>query len=182
VLPYPILYSKMGKPNTQRQIRERREKIMLLMARGYNQIDIAKELGITRMTINRDMHYINQMTSKGLFGLAKDTFATMYFNCVEGCNEILRECWKIYRNEENDPRITQWHKIAVLRLANEIHNHKFSMFQNGPAIMHLGHLQEEVEKIRRMALEDRTDVFIKRSDSPSYSPYKDVDVRDFDKP
>jgi DNA-binding CsgD family transcriptional regulator len=56
----------MGKPNTQRQIRERREKIMRLLGRGYHQMDIAGKLGITRMTLNRDMHNINEMTSKGL--------------------------------------------------------------------------------------------------------------------
>jgi DNA-binding NarL/FixJ family response regulator len=59
--------------NTPKQIRERREKIIILLGRGYHQIDIARELGITRMTLNRDMHYINEMTSKGLFGLAKDS-------------------------------------------------------------------------------------------------------------
>jgi hypothetical protein len=58
------------------------------------------------------------------------------------------------------------------------------MFQNGPATLHLGKLQEEVDKIRRMALEDRTGVFNKSSDSPSFptSPYKNFDVRDLDKP
>ncbi|MGA8105045.1 MAG: helix-turn-helix domain-containing protein, partial [Nitrososphaeraceae archaeon] len=71
--------------NTPKQIRERREKIIILLDRGYHQIDIARELGITRMTLNRGMHYINEMNSKGLFGLAKDTFATIYYNCVEGC-------------------------------------------------------------------------------------------------
>jgi predicted transcriptional regulator len=154
VLPYPLLYSKMGKPHTNRQIRERREKIMILLGRGYNQMDIAEELGITRMTLNRDMHYINEMNSKGLFGLAKDTFATMYYNCVEGCNEILRECWKIYKNVENDPRITQWHKIAALRLATEIHDKKFTMFQNGPATMHLGQLRHELDELKKQALGD----------------------------
>jgi DNA-binding NarL/FixJ family response regulator len=50
--------------NTPKKIRESREKILLLMEKGYNQLDIAKELQITRMTINRDMHYINEMTNK----------------------------------------------------------------------------------------------------------------------
>jgi DNA-binding NarL/FixJ family response regulator len=36
--------------NTPKQIRERREKIIILLDRGYHQIDIARELGITRMT------------------------------------------------------------------------------------------------------------------------------------
>jgi hypothetical protein len=150
------------------------------MSRGYSQAEITKELGITRQTMSSDMRFINEMTSKGLFGLAKDTFATMYFNCVEGLNEILRECWKIFKNVENDPRITQWHKIAALRLAHEVQNHKFSMFQNGPATMHIGHLHEEVEEIRRMALEDRNDKFTKSLPSPS--PYKDFDAHDLDKP
>jgi transcriptional regulator len=164
--------------NTPKLIRERREKILLLMARGYNQMDIAKELGITRMTINRDMKYINEMINRGLFDRAKTTFATMYFNCVDGYDEILKECWKIYNS--TDLRITQWHKIAALRLASDIQEHKFSMFQNGPAIMYLGKLHDKVEEIRRMASEDRNDKFTKSLPSPS--PYKDFDVRDLDKP
>ena len=165
--------------NTSKQIRERREKIMILLGRGYNQMDIARELRITRMTLNRDMHYINEMTSKGLFGLAKDTFATMYFNCVEGCNEILRECWKIYKNVENDPRITQWHKIAALRLAHEVQNHKFSMFQNGPATMLLGQLHDEVAELRKQALGDNyvNDRFESRSLN-----YRDLDKNELGKP
>jgi hypothetical protein len=108
----------------------------------------------------------------------------MYFNCVEGCNEILSQCLKIYKDVENNPAINQWHKIAALRLAREVQNHKFRMFQNGPEI---GTLHEKVEELRRFASEDRSDTFIKRGDSlplfsPSSSPYKDFNVRDLDKP
>ena len=145
-------------------------------------MDVARELGISRMTLNRDMHYINEMNNRGLFEMAKKSFATMYLNCVEGLNEILKECWKIYKNEENDQRINQWHKIAALRLANDVQKDKFSMFQNGPATMHIGKLHEQVEELRRFTLEDGGGVFIKRNDSPSLSPYKDFDVRDLDKP
>lgn len=67
---------------------------MILLGRGYNLSDIAEELGVTTMTVNRDMRYINKMTSKGLFAMAKETFATMYMSCVDGCSEILRVCWK----------------------------------------------------------------------------------------
>jgi hypothetical protein len=104
----------------------------------------------------------------------------MYFNCVEGCNEILRECWNIYHNVKNDPRITQWHKIAALRLAADIHDKKFDMFQNGPAIIYLGKLHKQVGELRRFAIEERSNggTLIKRSDSP----YHDFNVRDMDKP
>jgi hypothetical protein len=84
----------------------------------------------------------------------------MYFNFVEGCNEILRQCLKIYKNVENNPAINQWHKIAALKLAHEVQYHKFRMFQNGPEPLH-----EKVEELRRFASEDMSDTFIKRGDS-----------------
>ena len=76
------------------------------MAKAYNQGDLAEELGITRTTINRDMKYINEMTNKGLFDMAKTFFATAYFICVDSFGEIQRQFWKMYLYEENDPTIT----------------------------------------------------------------------------
>ena len=54
------------------------------MARGYSQGDIARELKIARTTVNRDMKYINEMTNKGWYNLAKVTLPTMFFNCIQG--------------------------------------------------------------------------------------------------
>ena len=172
--------------NTIKEIWERREKINLLLAKGFHPMDIEMELGISRMTLNRDMRHINEMNDRSLRGMARGFFATAYVNCVEGCNEILMECWRRYKNEENNPRITEWHKVAWLRLAQEVQHYKFNMFKDGPATMHLGTLHEKVEELRRFALEDRTDTFTKRGDSSSPSlsgsPYHDFNVRDLDKP
>ena len=70
-----LLIMALGKPkpHTAAEIRERREKVLLLMSRGYHQSDIAIELGTTRQTIIKDLKFINEMTNKGLFGLAKAT-------------------------------------------------------------------------------------------------------------
>jgi hypothetical protein len=156
---------------------------MILLARGYNQTDLAKELGVTRMTVNRDVHYINEMTNKGLFDQAKSTIPTMYFNCLDGLGEIERKCWRIIDNEENNPAINQWHKLAAMRLAGDVIEKKFNIIQNGPEIMQLRKLQDRVEEIRRAAFENR-DTFTQRlpSYSSSSSPYHDFNVRDLDKP
>jgi HTH domain len=144
----------MGKPNTVREIRDRKEKVLLLITKGYSQGDIARELGINRTTVIRDMKNIHQLTDKGLFGLAKVTLPTIYFNCIQGLDEILKECWKINSNLENNPRITQWHKIAALRLAVDITDKKFSMFQNGPTIMQVNTMRDRLEDLRKQALGD----------------------------
>jgi DNA-binding NarL/FixJ family response regulator len=43
------------KPHSAKEIRERREKVLILMSKGYNQSDIAKELHTTRRTVLRDV-------------------------------------------------------------------------------------------------------------------------------
>ena len=76
--------------NTPKQIRERREKIKLLMARGYSQIgDIAEELKIPRRTVNGDMKYINEMNMKQFYELAKANPLTKYSNYVSELDKLL---------------------------------------------------------------------------------------------
>jgi hypothetical protein len=144
------------KPHSAREIRERREKVLLLMSRGYNQTDIAKELGTTRQTVIRDMKNIYEMTNRGLFNLAKVTLPTMFFNCVQGLDELLKECWCIYNGKyDGDKRsINTMQRVAILRLANDIMNSKFNIFTNGPAMMEIGKLHDELEILKRETLGD----------------------------
>src|SRR5688572_9658278 len=105
-------------PHSQKEIRERREKILLLMSRGLSQQDIARELKTTRQTIIRDMKAINDYTNESLNDLARATLATMHYSCITGINEILKECWRIYNmKREDDNHLTWWHRLAALLLA-----------------------------------------------------------------
>jgi transcriptional regulator len=144
------------KPHSAKFIRERREKVLILMSRGYNQSDIAKELGTTRNTVLHDLKHINVMTKHGLYDLAKQTLSTMYYNCLIGQNELAKECWKLYKNPNNDPSINNWHKIAALRLLIDINKSKFQMFQDGPIFVEIGRLQSELGKIKETYLKDNS--------------------------
>lgn len=66
-------------------------------------MDMCKELGVTRQTISKDMKWIMKALKKDYSGLS-----TMFFSCMDGMNQVQRECWKIYRNEDNNPEIQQW--------------------------------------------------------------------------
>ena len=73
------------------------------------------------MTMSRDMRAINESTKKGLFGLAKnETLSTYFYNCVQGINDVQKECWKIYRNEHNDPEITHYIQMKALDLLGRL--------------------------------------------------------------
>ena len=117
----------MPNSNSVEQIRERREKISILLSRGYNQSDIMKELGITAMTYSRDMRNINEMNSKQFYDLAKSNPSDTFLDCINDLDKITKECWKIY----NDPKITPNDKILALKTISEINDRKYSMFQEG---------------------------------------------------
>jgi hypothetical protein len=98
----------LSKQNSRKQdqIRERREKIRLLPSRGYSQGDIMRELGITTMTYNRDMKNINEESIKQFYDLAKSNPLTIYSDHVNDLDKIKRECWEIYRKEDNTQRLS----------------------------------------------------------------------------
>jgi hypothetical protein len=138
------------------EIEERREKILELQAMGYSQYAIIKRLGITRMTMSRDMRAINESTKKGLFGLAKnETLSTYFYNCVQGINDVQKECWKIYRNDDNNPEINQYHRMKALDLLRKTNETKFNMFTNVPGFMELEKLRNEIRDIKEKTFDDR---------------------------
>lgn len=74
----------------------------------------------------------------------------MYFNCIEGINQVQREAWKIYKNEDNNPEINQWHRMTALKLLRKCNESKFNMYSHGPAFMELNKLEQEIQKISRL--------------------------------
>jgi hypothetical protein len=149
--------SNLGKPkpHSAKQIRERREKVLILMSKGFNQSDIAKELHTTRNMIMRDIKEINEWTRKGLYDMAKQSLSTMLYSCLIGLNEVEKEAWKIYRNDDNDKDTNRWHKVYALRLLVDICKSKFTMFESGPAVMEVNKLKSEIERIKNDALENQ---------------------------
>ena len=161
------LGSGKPRPNTRKAIRERRERMLLLMSRGYSQGEIARELSVTRQTISSDMTHINEITNRGLHGLAKETLTTMYFNCIQGVDEVQKEAWKIYRNEDNDPTISNWHRIAALKICMDASEKKFAMIAAGPAMAHMERLEKEVTELKNDALQGKEPTGFRRLPYPS---------------
>ena len=111
--------------NTPKQIRERREAIVRLMAHGYYlEGDIAVELKISRRIVRSDMRYINEMNNKHYYELAKANPLTVCSDYVSDLDKILKEYRKIY----DDPATNANDKILALRSMTEVNDTKIAMF------------------------------------------------------
>jgi hypothetical protein len=124
--------------------------------------------------MSRDMRAINESTKKGLFGVAKnETLSTYFYNCVQGINDVQKECWKIYRNDEDNPEITQFHKMKALEILRKSNLTKFDMFTNVPGFMELEKLRTEIKDIKEKTLDEKGH-FIR--------PLSDKEIDELDKP
>jgi hypothetical protein len=113
------------------------------------------------------MRYINEITNKGLFGLAKETLTTMYFNCIQGVDEAQKEAWKIYRNEDQDPTVSNWHRLAALKISIHASEAKFTMIGAGPTMMNLERLKNELAELKNDFLNGKQPRGFRRLPYPS---------------
>jgi hypothetical protein len=156
------------------EIEERRENILNLQSMGYSQYAIIQQLGISRMTMSRDMRAINESTKKGLFGLAKnETLSTYFYNCVQGINDVQKGCWKIYRNDDNNPEIIQLHKMKALEILRKSNLSKFDMFTNVPGFMELDRLRKEIGDIKAKTFDEKGNLI---------RPLTDEELDELDRP
>jgi DNA binding protein with HTH domain len=132
--------------NSRQDIRDRRERMLFLMAKGMSQKDISQALDVTRMTVHRDIKAINKDMDREYNNMIRESIPTMFDNCLRSLNELLKETWAFYIRE--DKTITHWHRLAALRLINDVTDKKFNMISNGPALMEINKLKTKLEELK----------------------------------
>lgn len=123
-------------------INERRQKLWNCLTKGMKGYEIAKELNINPSTITRDIKYLTEQSHNYLNDLAKETLPFMFQICMEGINDVVKECYKIYQSD--DSRINMHHKLGALKLIKECHESKFRLLDEGPSVLAMRQLQERL--------------------------------------
>jgi transposase len=108
---------------TDKQVRERRQQVWVMLCKGMQQKDIAKALNVSEATITLDIRALQDRSEQSLNDFARKTLPYMYDKCIDGINEIIKECWTIYNaNSKDSPEILPLHRISALRLAKDSNN------------------------------------------------------------
>jgi IS30 family transposase len=88
--------------NNRFAIKERRQKLWVLLTRGMKSSEIAKELGVEPSTVCRHIQYLVTESQNYIAKLAKETVPFMYQTSVEGMRYskgMLAYLYDCYRRE-----------------------------------------------------------------------------------
>jgi Trp operon repressor len=82
-------------------IKWRRGKVLELLSQGKNQREIARELQVHESTISRDLDYIQKEIDEAHQNWVQHVFRENQIVLI-GMNEILKDAWRIARDEQLD--------------------------------------------------------------------------------
>ena len=104
------------------QIAWRRNKVKELLARGYQQYDIANTLHISQPTISRDIHYIQSEMRKSAENYDKHRFE-VYRNNLLGLDEMIKKLWTIADSPKTDSK----EKIKTIMLIGQYYRERLEL-------------------------------------------------------
>jgi IS30 family transposase len=128
--------------NNRGIIQDRRQKIWTLTTRSMKGYEIAKELNVDPSTISRDIQYLTSQSQKFLDDLSRKTLPYMYQTSIEGIREVIKMCWNIYEQSDEDKD-----KLAALRLIKDSNESIFHLVDEGPSVLYLRLLQNKLSQI-----------------------------------
>jgi IS30 family transposase len=93
-------------------IKERRKHVASLLSRYATEREIAREIGVDRSTISRDIKALKIECQQFVYDLAKSDLAYYYKQSIDGIEETAKESWKIYNGESVSIR----EKLLILKI------------------------------------------------------------------
>ena len=137
----------MGIPNNRFVIMERREKVYSMLSQGLNELEIAKQLKVDQSTICRDVNSIRKQSLHALDSIAKDILPYEFNKCLGSIEQIIKKCWIIVQG--NKDQWTNKDKINALKLLKETVRTKFEILCDGPTVLQVQKLEDEVNKLKQ---------------------------------
>src|SRR5689334_12077141 len=112
-----------------------------------NETEIAYELKVDQSTISRDIKVLKELSQRFVYDLAKSDLAYYYKQCIDGIEEVRRKGWEIFKGQNSNSNLTPKDKLLALKVIKECNEAKFTLFKEGPSIMHIKSLEERLENI-----------------------------------
>ena len=87
---------------TGQQIEWRRSKIIEMRARGMSQIEIARELQVSKQLISADVQYLRSQAKKSIKEYVTEHLPEQYQICLSALDTILKHAYKILQTTDDN--------------------------------------------------------------------------------
>lgn len=152
----------------QQQIEWRRNKIIEMRARGMSQIEIARELQVSKQVISLDVIYLRNQAKASINEYLTEVLPEQYQLSLAALDEILRNTYDIMTHAHDNRE-----KLQALELYKETHMTKLELLSDATTIDHaLNYIkskqkQQEREREQQQKQEEQTDAAETTIDSES---------------
>jgi predicted transcriptional regulator len=126
------------------QMAWRRNKVKELLARGYQQYDIANTLHISQPTISSDIHYIQTEMRKNAENYDKHRFE-VYRNNLLGLDEMIKKLWTVADSPKTDSK----EKIKAIVLIGQYYRERFRFIRHEPGLIKEMKDRERLERMKQ---------------------------------
>lgn len=123
---------RAGISNTkyQNQIAWRRNKVKELIARGYTQFEISRDLRMSQPTISRDIHYLEKGFTRFTKNYGKRLFST-FESTMMGYDEIIKKLWSIIDSKNTDDK----ERIKAITLIGQYYRQRMELIKSEPELL-----------------------------------------------
>jgi hypothetical protein len=112
------------------------------------EFEISQRLGVDQSTISRDVKILKGMCKQFVYDLAKSDLAYYYKQSIDGIDEVNRESWKLY----HDDNVPIKEKLLALKIIVQSNESKFKLLTEGPSVLALRSLEERLNKVEQSRL------------------------------
>ena len=131
----------------------RRSKVLELSSEGYNQMEIAQKLQITKSVVNRDVLHLRRQARESLQYHIHDRIPEEYQNCMTGMKRNLNQTLEIAETT-SDPKT----KLQARAIANDCYKYIMDLTTGGvivtDAIKYVQSQMDHLHKSEKALLQD----------------------------
>jgi transcriptional antiterminator len=115
----------------QQQMEWRRSKVVELRARGLSQIEIARELQVSKQSISLDMKHLREEAKDSIKEYLTEWLPEQYTVCLSALDTILRHAYTILQQAHDNKE-----KLHAMELFKDTHMTKLQLLSNAVTIDH----------------------------------------------
>jgi transcriptional regulator len=112
------------------QLQWRRSKVIEMRSRGFNQIEIAHELQVSKASISSDMQYLRKQAKESIKEYVIDHLPEQYQICLTALESIIKHPFEILQTSQDSRE-----KLQAMELFKDTHLVKLELLSNATTIV-----------------------------------------------